>query len=52
MGPGGIDSRRRFSRSYPALSGNNSPADDREEVDGSLTASTGNACGVLVPLVP
>jgi len=36
----------------PALSGNNSPADDREEVDGSLTASTGNACGVLVPLVP
>ena len=28
----------------PALSGNNSPADDREEVDGSLTASTGNAC--------
>ncbi len=36
----------------PALSGNNSPADDREEVDGSLTASTGNDCGVLVPLVP
>ncbi len=36
----------------PALSGNKSPADDREEVDGSLTASTGNACGVLVPLVP